>query len=164
MKKRPQSYRLVVLFVAIAQLVSFNVQAESLTGRATVIDGDTIEIHGKRIRLTGIDSPEDDQLCQRDGHDYRCGQVAANSLADLLGAKTVVCVDHGRDRYGRVLGQCRLGGTDLGRWMVQQGHALAYRRYSTDYIGDEDHARVARAGMWSGNFIPPWEYRAGKRQ
>jgi endonuclease YncB( thermonuclease family) len=56
---------------------------------------------------------------------------------------------------------CRVSGTDLGEWMVAQGWALAYWRYSTDYVATEEAARRARAGLWAGTFVPPWEHRAG---
>jgi len=152
-----------------AQLIAadgrYEPQAETglVTGQASVIDGDTLEIHGIRIRLHGIDAPESDQLCQKDGQSYRCGQVAALALADLIGRRTVRCQTREKDRYGRFIARCYVESTDLGRWMVREGHALAYRRYSTDYVGDEDQARGARRGMWAGTFQNPWEYRQGKR-
>lgn len=130
------------------------------TGRASVIDGDTIEIQGKRIRLTGIDAPESDQQCERNGQHYRCGQQAANALADRIRSWTVTCLQSGTDQYKRILADCFIGRDSLNKWMVQQGHAMAFRRYSTEYVGDEDQARTAKRGIWAGQFQPPWEFRS----
>ena len=77
-----------------------------LVGRATVIDGDTIEIHGRRIRLYGIDAPESAQLCTTGGARYRCGQSAAVALADFIGQRTVICAQSGTDRYERAIATC----------------------------------------------------------
>jgi endonuclease YncB( thermonuclease family) len=137
--------------------------AFELTGRATVIDGDTIELHGRRIRLFWIDAPESAQICQSAaGHDYRCGQQAALALADRIGTATVRCTKKDIDRYNRIVAVCRVGDIDLGDWLVSQGHAVAFRRYSKDYVAEEDRARSARRGMWAGTFTMPWEWRAGK--
>ena len=151
-------------FISHAQVDNrLDPQPGEIVGRASVIDADTIEIQGQRIRLIGIDAPESDQPCQREGKDYRCGQVAANALDDLIGSQTVACAEQGRDQYKRVLAVCRIAGVELNRWLVQQGHAMAYRRYSMDYAADEDKARVDRRGIWAGGFQEPWEYRQGKR-
>lgn len=132
-----------------------------LIGQASVIDGDTIEIHGQRIRLEGIDAPESNQICEATGkRDVRCGQQAALFLADMIGRHTVYCSQTGTDRYRRVLADCEVGGRNIGDAMVRSGHALAYRRYSTRYVAAEKAAQAANAGMWRYDFLPPWEWRA----
>ena len=135
--------------------------ASDLAGRASVIDGDTLEIRGTRVRLIGIDAPESRQSCQdASGQPWRCGQRAALALADKIGSAPVTCEGDELDRYGRLLAVCQARGEDLGAWLVSEGLALAYRRYSEVYIGQEDAARAARRGVWAGIFVPPWDWRA----
>lgn len=139
--------------------------AEDLTGRATVIDGDTIEIHGQRVRLEGIDAPESSQTCRdRDaGTEVRCGQRASLWLADLIGASPVSCIDAGRDRYQRMLAHCAVNGQDIGAAMVGAGWALAFIRYSREYEPQEAKARASHAGLWQWEFVAPWDWRRGVR-
>ena len=134
-----------------------------VAGVAAVIDGDTIEVHSQRIRLHGIDAPESRQLCRRDGKPWQCGKDAANALADKIARRLVTCEDLGRDRYERIIAKCAAAGEDIGRWMVSEGLALAYRRYSRDYVDQEAEAQAARRGIWAGEFVKPWEWRRGKR-
>src|SRR5215469_18337938 len=107
-------------------------QGAVVVGVASVIDGDTIEIHGQRIRLHGIDAPEASQLCDLDGKPWRCGQASANALAEYLGRRTVTCDPRDRDRYRRLVAACSVAGTSINAWMVREGWAVAYRRYSQD--------------------------------
>jgi endonuclease YncB( thermonuclease family) len=131
-----------------------------LIGVASVIDADTIEIHGQRIRLHGIDAPEGGQVClDAAGQKWRCGQRAALALQDLIGRRTVTCDERDVDRYGRIVGRCLVDDLDINEWLVAQGLALAYRRYSRDYVAAENDARAAGRGMWAGSFEPPWEWR-----
>ncbi len=134
-----------------------------VAGVASVIDGDTIEVHGQRIRLHGIDSQESRQLCRLDGKPWQCGKDAANALAGKIARRPVTCEDLGRDHYKRTIARCTVAGEDLEKWMVSQGWALAYRRYSLDYVDEEADARAARRGIWASEFVKPWEWRRGKR-
>ena len=138
--------------------------AKDLTGRASVIDGDTIEIHATRIRLEGVDAPESGQSCtDNDGHAWPCGQRAAFALADHIGQKPVHCISSRKDRYGRSLATCDLAGENLNRWLVANGWAVAYRHYSQAYVPDEAIAEEQKRGIWSGTFIMPWDYRHQKK-
>ena len=129
-----------------------------------MIDGDTIEIHGQRIRLFGIDAPEGGQLCARPaGERWRCGQQGSFALSDRIGRATVSCQPRDVDRFGRVVAVCFLGKEDLGRWMVLNGWAVAFRRYSLDYVAEEDAARRSKVNFWSGEFEMPWDWRARQR-
>ena len=134
-----------------------------VAGTPTVIDGDTIEVHGQRIRLHGIDAPESRQLCRLDGKPWQCGKDAANALTEKIARRPVTCEDLGRDRYKRIIARCTVAGEDLEKWMIENGWALAYRRYSLDYVDEEAEAQAARRGIWAGEFVKPWEWRQGKR-
>ena len=124
----------------------------------------TLEIRGQRIRLHGIDAPESRQLCATaEGQRWRCGQEAALSLADRIGRRQVSCTLRDIDRYGRFIAVCHQDGTDLNGWLVREGWAVAYRRYSRDYIRDENEARSARRNIWSGRFDMPWDWRRAQR-
>lgn len=138
--------------------------ADQIAGTASVIDGDTLEIRGARIRLHGIDAPESQQICtDGSGKDWRCGQQAALALSDRIGRRPVACEVKDKDRYGRLVAACSAGGENLNAWMAANGWAMAYRQYSKDYVGAEATARASRAGIWAGTFQPPWEWRAEKR-
>lgn len=152
-----------VLTSAFALIISAPVHADEITGQASVIDGDTIEIHGQRIRLHGIDEPESRQLCEQDGQKYRCGQKASLALADKIERTVVRCDKRGTDHYKRIIGICFSGEEDLNRWMVRTGWAVAYRRYSKDYVRDEDLAHQDRIGIWAGAFEMPSDWRRKSR-
>jgi endonuclease YncB( thermonuclease family) len=134
-----------------------------VTGPARVIDGDTIEVQGQRIRLHGIDAPESRQLCRLDGKPWQCGEAATNALAEKIASRPVTCEDLGRDRYERIIARCAVAGEDIESWMVVNGWAVAYRRFSLDYVEQEADAQAARRGIWAGEFVKPWEWRRGKR-
>ena len=136
-----------------------------LSGRAAVIDGDTLRLGGERIRLHGIDAAESRQTClaPRTGKRWRCGAASTRALRRHIGRRQVACEERDRDRYGRIVAVCRVGRKDLNRWMVSQGWALAYRQYSRDYVDAERAAKAAKRGLWRGTFVPPWEWRRGKR-
>ncbi len=135
-----------------------------MAGIPRVIDGDTIEVHGQRIRLHGIDAPESAQRCIVRGKTYPCGEIAAGALKDLTAGIEVRCEQVDVDRYGRVVATCYDNHDfDVNRNMVYTGWALAYRRYSTRYVATEDDAREAGRGLWRGVFVAPWDWRRGKR-
>lgn len=163
------SLRLVALALAAALFLptAFNGVARTpgdhdtiLSGRATVIDGDTLEIGGERIRLEGIDAPEADQTCGGGWFgSWKCGRAATEQLRWLTGGRRVDCSSAGRDKYGRVLGWCAADGRDINADMVRSGHAWAFVRYSTRYQAVEDEARRAKVGIWKGKSEPAWAFR-----
>ena len=158
---------LAVLLIATPGLALANAGGTKppgvIKGYARVVDGDTIWIGDTKIRLHGIDAPEAKQLCYRDNQPWRCGEDATEALRRLIGNNPVRCEDHGSDRYGRTIATCYVRGEDIEAWMVLNGWALAYRRYSTEYVVQEQAAQAARVGLWRGDFVPPWEWRRGKR-
>lgn len=154
----PRDVRLIAaLIVALLAAVGLW-PAERIAGPARALDGDTLVIAGRTVRLYGIDAPELDQPC-RNGRDA-CGRLAHKHLADLVAYSTVACERRSGDRYGRDIAVCRLqragdkdgqaSGADLGREMVRAGHAMAYREITSAYVADEP-ARFA--------FAPPWDWR-----
>ncbi len=137
------------------------VSAETVTGPARLIDGDTMEIRGRVVRLHGIDAPETGQTC-RDGTGriYRCGEDAEKALRHLTDGSRVTCSGDEEDQYGRLIAVCRAGDTDLSREMVRKGWAVAFRRFSDDYLEEELDAAKAVRGIWRGGFTRPVEHRA----
>ncbi|QFI66622.1 Nuclease [Sinorhizobium alkalisoli] len=126
-----------------------------LHGAAAASDGDSLRLGGRRVRIEGIDAPEIGQSCRRGKDDWDCGAEARRRLASLVGATTTRCRLHGRDRYGRELGICESGGRDIGRAMVLSGLAVSYGLYRAE----EETARERQAGLWSGDFVRPQEWR-----
>ncbi len=134
--------------------------ADPISGVPRIVDGDTLTIEDVKIRLEGIDAPETDQVCL-DQHavKWTCGIAARDRLLERVGGRSIDCMPSGVDKYGRTLAVCRLAGEDLNAWMVRQGWALAFVRYSKVYVADEAAARGAQRGLWSGAFIAPWDWR-----
>jgi endonuclease YncB( thermonuclease family) len=164
MKLPYRAKKIAALALAFILLASPTHAAEPLVGIASIIDADTIEIHGTRIRLFGIDAPKSRQLCKDAvGADYRCGQQAALALADHVGSRTLSCDPRDIDRYGRTVAVCYMGGKDLCAWLVLEGWAVAYRHYSKDYIDEEAAAEAAHRGIWAGIFQMRWDWRAADR-
>jgi endonuclease YncB( thermonuclease family) len=150
-------------FAAVALVGAFTSscapRTETISGRAKVVDGDSLEIGDVRIRLHAIDAFEGRQICHRDGSTWDCGSAAAKKLEALVGEGEIDCRKTDIDNYGRTVAICSNGEVDLGAEMVQAGLALAYREFGDDYVDEEDDARAARRGAWSGEFTPPWEQR-----
>lgn len=134
-----------------------------ISGRADVIDGDTISIGPLKVRLYGIDAAEVGQTCKRaGGGTWDCATSAANRLQQLIGDEPVDCVALEQDVYGRIVATCRATGADLGRQLVAEGLAWAFVRYSDAYATEEATARTAAAGIWQSTSEPPWEYREAR--
>jgi endonuclease YncB( thermonuclease family) len=142
--------------------------AQGLSGRADVIDGDTLAIRGEpaRIRLYGIDAPEGKQTCSdAKGRPYLCGSRSADALATIIGRNgRVTCREEDRDRYGRIVATCEADEREINAEMVRQGWAVEYEQYSDGrYSDEEEEAQSAKRGLWAGTFVKPWEWRRGQR-
>ena len=151
--------------LAILILMPVPVSAE-ITGKPRVIDGNTIEIAGQRIRLHGIDAPESAQTCVAGNQRWSCGRNATLALSGMIGTNWVTCRERGRDRCCGIVAVCHLAGArgpDVGAMMVAAGWALADRRVATDYVNEETGARRGRNGVWRGDFIRPRDWRRGIR-
>ena len=143
-------------------LLSSGVSAD-LSGTALVVDGDTITISGNKIRLSGIDAPEKNQTCRKVGITSRCGYEATETLRNWTHTKEVRCVGDTKDPDGTLTANCFVDGYNVNARLVYEGLALAYRKYSKQYVPEEDEARAAKKGMWAGEFVPPWDWRKGER-
>lgn len=139
-----------------------NSTPQQLTGRGKdlyIFDGDTIALHGQRIRLKGMDTPETQQQCRLQDKNYLCGRSATDALRKLIGNQTVVCTTDGRDQYNRILAFCKAGDIDLNRALVEQGWAVSYGLYQRE----EAQARKNQRGLWAGTFERPSKWRQNNK-
>ena len=157
---------IAIAFVSFSTFGIKEVACGDLTGQASIIDGDTLEIHGTRIRLWGIDAPESTQFCRgEDSLQYRCGAKAANDLDAFIASRPVVCTPITLDRYGRTVASCSVDGIDLAQWLVSNGLALDWDKYSKGkYRNAQREAEHAGRGLWAGSYVEPWLYRACVRE
>ncbi len=163
----------LISFSLFFLLSSFSVSSseyKKIQGYAQVIDGDSIIINNKKIRLFGIDAPEKNQICKKNGTVYKCGIRSTNSLKFLINNQKLVCSYKNKDRYGRILGECDLleswndkssyiANGILNNVMVANGFAVAYVRYSKKYLQSEKKAQALKKGIWAGEFDRPEDWR-----
>ena len=159
--------RIVILFL----ILTSNVVAEEIIGIPRIVDGDTIHIREYKIRLEGIDAPEIRQKCKKEKlkissiigftfyKNYNCGEVSKESLEAKVDKSNIKCISSSKDRYERYLAKCFKDKINLNRWMVRNGHAVAYRRYSKEYVIDEEFAKENKLGLWRGKFLHPEKWR-----
>lgn len=138
--------------------------ADQLDGVARVIDGDTLDVGGVRIRLHGVDAFERGQVCDLPTGGWPCGAAATTAMKSRAEGRRLVCEVRDTDRYGRKVSRCERDGVDVARALVDDGLALAYRRYSADYVAAENAARARRAGAWAGSFDRPEQWRRRGRR
>lgn len=138
--------------------------AQSMSGPASAIDGDTLVMAGERIRLHGIDAPESMQTCQRGGAAWTCGREAGGLLAGLVAGRIVSCTARHRDAYRRIVATCHVGERDLAGVMVREGLAVALPRFSFAYVETEAKAKAFKMALWSSSFEIPADYRAANTQ
>src|SRR6185312_6805362 len=155
---------LVSAAIATVAQVGCAPQAAEIAGRAQVIDGDSMQVGDVEVRLYGIDAPEGRQDCRRNGQPWRCGDDAAAKLRSLVQGATLRCTPRDTDEYGRSVSVCKNGNTDINAEMVRAGLALAYRRYSNDYVDEETEAKSAKRGLWASEFTRPWDWRRENRE
>jgi len=158
---RPEPGRILKMLRFLAVLALSILPAKAAD--PAVLDGDTIRVGALTYRLHGIDAPEKAQTCLRDGVEWLCGQESAAYLRSLVRGQQVACEQKDRDRYGRIVAVCRAGDLELNREMVRAGLAWAYRKYSLDYVSDEDSAREDGRGVWASEATEPWLWRRGRR-
>ena len=157
-----------LIFFSLSNIEVVSGEIKSISGIAEVIDGDTIKIKKKKIRLFGIDAPEKKQKCKKPwltisfmtfNKDYPCGEISTLKLKKKNNNKFITCKSTNKDRYKRFIAECFKGKTNINAWMVRYGYAVAYRKYSKKYVAHEDIAKKDKLGLWSGTFEMPWDYR-----
>ena len=143
-------------------------EVKIISGIAKVTDGDTIRIKGKKIRFFGIDAPEKKQQCKKPwltisfisfSKNYPCGQISTDKLKKKINNKLLICKWSNKDRYKRYIAECFKDKTNINAWMVRNGYAVAYRKYSKKFVSQEIFAKKEKLGLWSGTFMMPWDYR-----
>lgn len=159
----------ISLFAAICLVNPGAVRAEPniIKGSATAVDGDTLKIGGERVRLLGIDAPEQHQTCSAgpgNGKPWPCGSKSTQQLQLAVSGLHVTCEYESRDRYNRPVAVCIADGRDINEYMIRTGHAVATPQYSTRYVEAEELAKVERRGIWAGKFQMPSEYRQQRQR
>lgn len=140
--------------------VQANLSTVSITGPIRVIDGDTFEVAGTKIRLHAIDAPESDQMCETEqGVDWACGGWITKVVADRYRGKTASCEVLDTDRYGRSVARCTALGEDVGTWLVREGMAFAYPKYGADYVRIERDAAAMDRGLHAVRLQTPEQHR-----
>ena len=153
------SKKWAILAISILVLVFFLINTEIKSQDIQITDGDTIKIDGEKIRFSGIDAPELKQTCLKNNVIIFCGLEAKNLLIKIIDNNDVICVYEGKDQYRRTLAECFLGDLSLSSYLVRNGHAFAYRKYSKKFIQDEEFAKENKNGLWSTEFEYPWLWR-----
>ena len=149
----------VFLLISICLIFFLITSFDVKSNKVKVVDGDTIHLNGEKIRFSGIDTPEIKQLCNKNNEVIKCGILAKELLINKIGKNKVKCVNEGVDRYKRILAECFVNNQSLSKYLVREGFAFAYRKYSTKFIEDENYAKKNKKGMWSMTFEYPWDYR-----
>ena len=157
-----------LIFISLLNIDVESQEVNLISGVAKVIDGDTIRIEKKKIRLFGIDAPEKKQKCQKPwltisfmtfNKDYPCGEISKLKLKNKINNKFITCKSTNKDRYKRFIAECFKGKTNINRWMVRNGYAIVYKKYSKKYLAAENLAKNEKLGLWVGTFEMPWEWR-----
>ena len=151
--------RKVIFLISILVIIFFFTFNYFKPQKIRVVDGDTIYLNGKKIRFSGIDTPELKQTCVKDDVVDPCGVTAKEILIQKIGNNKVKCISEGKDKYKRTLAECFVNNESLSSYLVRSGYAFAYRRYSKKFIIDENFAKNKQAGMWSMEFEYPWDFR-----
>ena len=133
--------------------------ASTIFNSVKITDGDSIKIGNNRIRLQGIDAPELKQKCTKENQEYSCGIDSKNFLRDLVKESVVKCKYKEVDRYNRILGMCFVNDININEQMVENGWAMAYRKYNKIFVENENNAKKNFRGIWAGEFEKPWDWR-----
>ena len=161
----------LILIFFISLFIFSSLSGKEIDGVPKIIDGDTVYINSLKIRFEGIDAPEIKQQCKKDylnissiigfsfKKDYLCGVISKKKLENKIKNSEIKCILSSKDRYKRYLATCYKGDVNLNKWMVRNGYAVAYKRYSRQYLNDEKFAEDNKLGIWKGTFLRPEKWR-----
>ena len=161
-------FKIILINIIFSLYFTSFLFSKEFNGKARVIDGDTIKIKNVNIRLFGIDAPEIKQSCKKIylsisifnfQKEYDCGKVSKKALSKKIQNKEIRCVSSTKDRYGRHIGICYLKDRDINKWLVRNGYAVAYKKYSKKYVFEEKYANENKLGLWRGSFMRPEKWR-----
>lgn len=153
-----RSLLIVALLLALAAPA-----AADLSGRARVIDGNTLELAGETLCLQGVDAPEPAQLCRLGEQVWPCGQVATAKLTEAVLGRDLICSKSGGAGDACAPATCFLGEENVGLGLVSKGWALAAPDAPADLKDARNRAVMDGSGVWAGDFVPPWDWRDGER-
>ena len=161
----------IFLILTFIFFLTQTLNGTEIYGTPKIIDGDTVHINNKKIRLEGIDAPELKQQCKKPvlqisvmisfqfNKNYSCGVKSKVKLINKISDSKIKCITSSKDRYKRFLATCYKDKINLNKWMVRNGNAVVYKRYSKDYVRDEAYAKKNKLGVWKGSFIMPEKWR-----
>ena len=161
----------IPLILIITFFLTQTLNGSEIYGIPKIIDGDTVHINNKKIRFEGIDAPEIKQQCKKNflqisifigfqfSKNYSCGVTSRTKLINKIDNSKIKCITSSQDRYKRYLATCYKNKINLNKWMVRNGYAVAYKKYSKEYIRDEEFAKENKRGMWDGSFTMPEKWR-----
>jgi|TARA_B110000438_G_C15707941_1_gene604029 endonuclease YncB( thermonuclease family) len=145
-------------------LILITIQVNATASEVKIIDGDTINIDGEKIRFFGIDAPELEQECKKKGKLIKCGLLAKKVLEDIIADNKPLCIKKGKDRYERTIAECFINDISLSKYLVLNGYAFVYKKYSKQYVYHEKRAKILKKGLWSMKFEFPWKFRKNKKK
>tara|TARA_Y100001936_G_C15624678_1_gene433429 strand:+ start:70 stop:591 length:522 start_codon:yes stop_codon:yes gene_type:complete len=160
----------IIIFLFISNF-SYGNEKNIIKGNAIVVDGDTIKINGKKIRFGGIDAPESyfrdkKQTCIENNEEVFCGQISKDKLIKKIGSNFVNCkIEKNKDKYKRLLGECFVKEESLSVFMVRNGYAFDWPRYSKGkFANDQEYAMINKLGIWNMKFEYPWIWKKKVRE
>lgn len=132
----------------------------SISGKARVVDGDTLFVNSTKIRLAFIDAPELKQTCihKKNKRVIKCGEQSKSVLQKLIEGKNILCTERASDLYRRVLAECYLNTIDINQYMISSGYAILYKT-SRKYLAEQEKAKKSGKGIWKTDFQEPWVWR-----
>ena len=171
MKKQSLNLSSLVIIILFSLSFSYSDEKNIIKGNAIVVDGDTIKINGKKIRFSGIDAPESyfkgkKQTCIEDNKEVFCGQISKNKLKEKIGSNSLNCkIEKNKDKYKRLIGECFIKKQSLSIFMVRNGYAFDWPRYSKGkFVNDQEYAKINKLGFWNMKFEYPWKWKKKVRE